>query len=243
MKKVLLLTAVLLLTLTVTVGFAQTTYTGTLGTGTGAVSSQMSYGGSTWEGSSYPTLSWTVTGSGSAWNYTYTLNDNYSDCPTLPYMLLETSTTFTSSDISNMLGGTDSVGTYTSGTYTGLPRSLYGLLLTPTNTGTNDFTVEFNSDRAPVWGDFYAMGSQTPNDYAWNSGFLSNDPDPAQTGPANGALDITSGSYQGYYLLIPDTTGSSGSAPEPGSLGLGLCALGLAVGVVRRRKAAKQSQS
>ncbi len=240
MKKILVIvTTTALLCLLATAGFAQNTYTGSLGTGTGAVSNQMSYGGTTWEGSSYPTLSWTVTGSGSAWNYSYTLNDAYSDCPTFPSMILETSTTFTSTDISSLAGGTDAVGTYTSGTYTDLPRSVYGLELTPTS-ASNTETFTFNSDRAPVWGDFYTAVSGPY--YAWNSGFSSTDPDPAASGPTNGALDITSGAYQGYYLLVPDTTGSGGSStPEPGSIFLGLSALGLAVGGLRRRKSAKRS--
>jgi uncharacterized protein (TIGR03382 family) len=152
-------------------------------------------------------------------------------------MLLETSTTFTASDITGLTGGTDTIGTYTSSTYTDLPRSLYGLDLTPT-TASNTETFSFNSDRAPVWGDFYTAVSGPY--YAWNSGFGSSDPDPAQTGPTNGVLDITSGSYQGYYLLVPDTTGSS-STPEPGSIFLGLSLLGLAVTGLRRRKPAKRS--
>ena len=232
----LCLTALAMLFVAATGAFAQSTYTGSLGTGTGAVSNQMSYGGTTWEGNSYPTLSWTITGSASSWNYSYTLNDAYTDCPVFPSMLLETSTTFTSSDISSMAGGTDAIGTYTSGTYTGLPRNLYGLLLTP-GSQSNTETFTFHSDRAPVWGDFYT-GVAGPY-YAWNSGFLSNDPDPAGTGPTNGALDITSGAYQGYYLLVPDTTGGS-STPEPGSILLGLSALGLAGGAWRRKKMAKR---
>jgi hypothetical protein len=246
MKNVALnITAVLLLSLAVSAGFADTTYTGSLGSGNGSYSSQLTNGGSTsgggyWEGSSQPTISWNVTGSGSSWNYSYTLTDNYSTCPTLPYMLLETSTTFTSSDISSMTGGTDSVGTFTSGTYPNLPRSLYGLKLTPGSAGNTE-TFSFHSDRAPVWGDFYTQGDASYTYYAWNSGFASNDPDPVAGAPANGGLDITSGSPQGWYLLVPDTSGGGGSStPEPGSLGLGLCALGLAVGALRRRKAAKR---
>ena len=233
MKKVLLsLIAILLLALVATAGFAQNTYTGTMGTGTGATSGEMSYGGTTWETSSYPTLSWTITGSASSWNYSYTLNDAYSDCPTFDKMLLETSTTFTSSDISSMTGGTEAIGTYTPWTpYANLPRSVYGLLLTPSASNTDTFT--FHSDRAPVWGDFYTTAG-TNTYYAWNSGFGTSDPDPAATGPANGVDDITSGPYTGYYLLVPDTTGGS-STPEPGSIFLGLSVLGLAIGGLRRR--------
>jgi hypothetical protein len=191
-----------------------TTYTGSIGSGTGASSAEESYGGTSW-GGCYPTLSWSITGSGSAWSYSYTLDDNYSGCPDFTTMVLETSTTFTSSDLSSLTGATDGTGpvTFTSSTYTDLPRSVYGLALTLSSQG-NDETITFNSDRAPVWGDFYTYASSGP-DYCWNSGFGSGDPDPAATGPANGALDDTTSPDTGWYLLIPDTTGSS-STPEPG---------------------------
>ena len=80
-----------------------------------------------------------------------------------------------------------------------------------------EYTVEFVSDRTPVWGDFYAKGG--PTTAIWNAGFTAADP---QAAPANGSL-------QGH-LLVPDTTVI---IPVPGALGLAVLGLGL---VASRRR-------
>lgn len=101
-----------------------------------------------------------------------------------------------------------------------MPGPVYGIKFDDT-WGTT-FTVEFDSWRLPVWGDFYAKDGQTGGaglNQFWNSGFLL--PDPTAP-PWDTSIDD--------HILRPDSY-----IPEPGTmtlLGLGL----LGLGYIRRRK-------
>ena len=102
-----------------------------------------------------------------------------------------------------------------------MPDDLYGTKFDDA-WGTT-FTVEFTSNRLPVWGDFYAKDGQAGGEglnQFWNSGFLVDDP---LLPPSDGSID--------GHILRPDS-----HVPEPSTmamLALGLMTLGMAVS--RRR--------
>ena len=85
-------------------------------------------------------------------------------------------------------------------------------------------TVSFDSDRAPVWGDFYAKnGTDTEGTdiYLYNSGFSIADP----------LVPAASGSEQNH-LLVPDTV----AVPAPGAVFLGSVGLSLAGYLLKRKE-------
>lgn len=228
------ITAVMLLSLAVSASFADLpSYTGSLA------------GNSTSDpidvtGSWGPVdVSWTVTETTPGiWNYDYSASAGR----TFTHFLLETSSTFTAANMWNATGGFSgaTIDTFTSTNYgasdSGLIGPMYGVRFN--NMTQSSVNLSFTSNRAPVWGDFYTADGQ--GHYAWNSGFTNPNSDPGDAVlPSNGAYSDANG----YYLLVPDTTNSPGgsSTPEPGSIGLGLCALGLAVGTLRRRKRSPQA--
>lgn len=110
-----------------------------------------------------------------------------------------------------------------------MPGPLYGVKFDDA-WGTT-FTVEFDSWRLPVWGDFYSKDGQAGGEglnQFWNSGFLAADP---TAPPADGSLD--------GHILRPDAY-----VPEPGTLTLmGLGLLGLAARVRRRNQSIRTDRS
>jgi hypothetical protein len=225
-----------LLALAVDAVRADISYTGSLSSTTGGVHIEGDWGP--------VSIGWTVTQNpDDSWHYNYSLVNGVSGGGrNFTHMLLETSSTFTAADLWNAQGNFSGtlIDTYTSTNHgqsnSGLPGTLYGIQFA--NMTGRSVVVQFDSDRAPTWGDFYTGDGQ--GYYAWNSGFANPDVDPLAP-PANGAYYLPG---NGYSLLVPDTTGphDETDVPEPGSIVLGLCALGAAVGAVRRRKRAGKVQ-
>jgi hypothetical protein len=128
-----------------------------------------------------------------------------------------------SSNPSGWIGSVD-VQTFNPGGSTPyMPEAMWGIKFDGASDSTN-VTICFDSDRMPVWGDFYSKDGITACIDQWNvvynAGFTINDLDPLAAA-ANGSLN--------HHLLVPDTY-----VPAPAALVL--VGIGSAiVGALRRR--------
>lgn len=159
------------------------------------------------------TVSWQVTydDSTSLWTYAYNFDGINKD---LSHIEIEVSDTFTSENIKEGttagVEGPDEFGNE-GGSSPGIPEPFYSLKFTPSN-DTEDYQFQVVTDRAPIWGDFYAVDGKKPGaeTYVYNAGFTLNDTDPSiETYPA------ADGSIQ-YHLLVPDTSDVPPPPPPPG---------------------------
>lgn len=156
------------------------------------------------------------------WSYVYNFDV---DRKALSHIIFEVSKSFAEA---NILAGTSSgwsLGSWgdEGGSNPGIPGTLYGLKF------DGDFglenTLTIISDRAPMWGDFYAKDGKDGGDwvYAYNEGF---------------GLDAYDVPYTQYVLgkvLVPDTVTST--VPEPSSAALMSLGLIGMFGFMRKRAA------
>ena len=173
------------------------------------------------------TVNWTVSEvAPGTWHYQYALTCGKKS---FSHWLLETSDTFGENNLWNLTGNCgfdpdqDIQNWSTLQGNPDLPDGLYGIKFTPAGGSTSTINVAFDSDRAPIWGDFYVKDGT--GYYAWNTGFTNPDTDPLAP-PRDGTVD--------YHLLVPDTAGTT-DIPEPGAIALMGVALGV-FGLARRRR-------
>ncbi|OHB66120.1 MAG: hypothetical protein A2Y76_03630 [Planctomycetes bacterium RBG_13_60_9] len=217
-----------------------TSYSGSLSVADGSL---VAYGDA-WNGPWSPstTLTWRVTQTAAnKWHYEYTL--------TVPAygigrLIVEASDdtpgpAFTEADmqspasgpfpwISSTLIGNHAVAPENPG----MPEDMYGIQLDSSVCMTS-VSLSFDSDRPPVWGDFYAQSLgficpvkdqfQTPLlNWVRNAGFTVNDTDP--TDPACDGSIL-------YHVLVPDST-----IPAPAAVTLATLGVALAGWLRRRRR-------
>jgi len=218
----IILVALFLVALSTTV-FA---YTGTLTTsnGMGGIGAWVNSDGKpAWHSA---TLDWNITlAQPNTWHYDYTLSVyKYA----VSHFILEVSPTFTLDNIKNATGGfhgmelADYSATSNGNSDPGMPGTIHGIKFD--NASGTTLHIGFDSDRAPVWGDFYAKGGQTAG---WNLGLTTPDTDPSTI--------ATDGAWNNH-ILVPDTY-STTVVPEPSNIiTLASSLLGLAGLVVRKRR-------
>jgi hypothetical protein len=174
-------------------------------------------------------ISWTITEAGGVFHYAYELSGLDQD---LSHIIIQVSDNFTEEDIWNATqdSADGDPQTYSpsdpGNSNPGLPNSIFGIKFSGGDGDT--YTVEFDSDRAPMWGNFYAKDGRQPGttnvNYAYNDGLANL--------TSEDILD---------FIAVPDTVGDGDDEepviPEPMTLGMVGIGLGL-VGMLRRRRIA-----
>lgn len=166
-------------------------------------------------------VAWYITQSAGVFHYDYVFNTN-TQSPTFSHVILEVSNGATLSNLAvngNSVNPDAVLGLYHpnpgNNSNPGLPADIYGYKITPGGVSTLHLT--FDTDRAPVWGNFYTKGNNT--NYAWNTGM--------------GISGFDSDNIN-FFIARPD---SHGAVPEPSSIALlGCGAIGLMGVAARRRK-------
>ncbi|MGQ0633050.1 MAG: hypothetical protein ACT4QC_00415 [Planctomycetaceae bacterium] len=217
-----------------------------------------------WESDDGFQIDWNITLSDSVYTYTYKLSRDGTNALTkdLSHWQLQVSNTFTKDNI--LEGSTEVVedGPALWGnegnSSPDIPGELFSLKYNP----TDDNVFVLKTDRAPVWGSFYAKDGKSGGPgggvevYAYNAGFTGADdynpdnvlPDGDDLGTRPAVLDpVPDGGYPADYFTnwipTPDTTttdpNTDDGVPEPFSLAIwGTMGLAGVVAHSRRRKKA-----
>jgi hypothetical protein len=182
-----------------------------------------------------------VTQDDDIWHYSYRLTTNRG---AFSHFILETSPHFgeKEGDFSNVqVNGSSSYNAWTIGDFSTadpsnpyIPTDIHGLKFDSLNTLV--VTVNFDSQRQPMWGDFYAKDGKAGStskifNAGWNEGFQDNDP----------LVPVTNGSINNH-ILVPDTAITPPAVPEAATLmlsGIGMVSMFSGIRLVRSGKRKK----
>ncbi len=225
MKKVLVILVALLCFVTTSFAcYEPSDYSGSLTSGNGLT------GTANW--STCTSFSWDVTyyNQYDLWVYNYTLSVPRKD---ISHVIVEVSDNFTESNVftNTPVGSTTSnwsIATADESTPSApyIPDFIRGIKFEVCNKTLFQFKIV--TDRAPVWGDFYAKDGIAKGTWVtvYNTGFGNPDTDPYLNLPTNGSLN--------FHILRPDsvTGNASTSVPEPATLILMMASI---IGLLSRK--------
>lgn len=175
-------------------------------------------------GAAGPSISWSVTPVSGGFRYCYELVvPGLFQSPAVSHFIVEVSENFGSNDFYNVIwdgGASSDIGLIEepgpSSANPGMPSDgdwNDGLKMnSPVGYEDLTLTLQFDSPRMPVWGDFYAKGGS--ESYVYNVGLGWPDGD------------------DGRHIAVPDTV-----VPVPGAVVLGSLGLGVASYRLRRKRA------
>jgi hypothetical protein len=233
-----IITAILAASLEMPAAFASI-YTGTIwNTVGGDVSDGDLIANGRWDAAPAAYLTWVASDNfDGTWHYKYIFSHPEGDTS---HIILEASQNVVKEDVKNPtmngLPWEAHVSVGPGGGNPDIPGSFTNEIRFDETTGTVT-TIEFDINRVPTWGDFYAKdGGNNPVDTAWNSGFTLGEVSGADPIAALQDGPLYTGSENEFaHILVPDT---HAVIPEPTTLVIWflLGALGIAVGWWRRRR-------
>ncbi|MEN6428386.1 MAG: hypothetical protein ABFE13_23820 [Phycisphaerales bacterium] len=167
------------------------------------------------------------------WHYEYMIavRDGGDLSTDIQCVILETSSTFSGDDLDSAsttpidwIADTE-IGSHSPWQNQNLPSDVYGIMFCTATVDPATLTIEFDSNRAPVWGDIYVRSFtfdgqyNTLNNAGWEYWVDDNDPtDP----PGNGSIR--------NHILVPDSMDTTEAViPAPGAILL----VGIGAGLAR----------
>lgn len=160
------------------------------------------------------TLRWLVTFDVSTNYWTYAYSFTTSGSPGISHVITEVSETFGTDNVQDGTTPTYELGTYlpTNPSNPGIPGSLYGLKFeAPEVSDGTLYTSTIVTDRAPIWGDFYAKGGSANSNKTENLGYAYN----TEFGKPN-ETPVTDNPNLIGWAVVPDTVTTK--VPEPSTL-------------------------
>ncbi|HQG47589.1 MAG TPA: hypothetical protein PK373_00760 [Sedimentisphaerales bacterium] len=245
MKRILWVLSIVGTVCTVSLQAAPVSYVGKLAHKAGAADGLLFVTGSYWLSSWAfdTTLSWKVdnTTTPGMWHYEYKIEvpDRGGLAKDIQCIIIEASNgssgpPFTIANLHSLKSSPENwiqsidVGLHSPTDNPNLPRNLYGIRLATANIDPKTLTISFDTDRAPVWGDFYARSYVLDGDFCafYNYGlFYTPESDPLDP-PSNGSIL--------NHVLVPDSIPMV-LIPAPAAMLLSILGLPLA-GWLRRHQ-------